>query len=237
MPFDELDIGNVRERIIEDVADVINRTHPWGAPWKLLLKEVYQGEVVSRDYLQVYRTRGRQPMHLDSGTPWFEVNGKKMCILSSVLHLTDGVATKIAPRPSNAIHCVREAMFAAHAQIVLDGGSLDEEKMTPEHMTAFQQIADEINACAKKWDAEADESIPDKRNRVGQLLLFNPCEYWHCGMGHDARTDSVDPEFFGRVIHFGQWAPSVLFDKLKYSPLLSSEEPWGLIEPVSAHKV
>lgn len=104
VPFDELGDGNVRERIIEDVADVINRTHPWGAPWKLLLKELYQGEVVHRDYLQVYRQRGRQPMHLDSGTPWFEVNGKKMCILSSVLHLTDGVATKM----TRYIACARQ---------------------------------------------------------------------------------------------------------------------------------
>ena len=76
----------------------------------------------------------------------------------------------------------------------------------------------------------------NKRYRVGQLLLFNPAEYWHCGVGHDARRDPVDPDFFGRVIHFGHWVPRVL-DKLKYSPLLSSEEPWGLMRPVEAREV
>ena len=199
------------KKIVRALLAQLDRLWPAMAPWGILDMEKVNGGTRTRNFLQIYRQPGAQPVHLDSGVTWYlDSSRKPWCPLSVVLNITDGLETWVSKKPFVGV-------FYKMAQAGVNQGA----KRTA---SALQEIL------STSWESERKDTVL-RRNRAGQCVAFHPGEYPHSGNGWDGVPDPIVKEWTGRVIAYWFAVPKIEIDNIWDLSLFGAEEAWGLMEP------
>lgn len=190
------------------------------APWKIVREEALPDKsLVTRLHFQVSWTKGkRQPLHFDTGLPWFKNDAGPWSPLSVVVHINDGLSTFAPCGPVTAM-----AKFRSHYLT---------SQRRPDKAVAFG-----IQSMLTKMEKDFEASHIT-RSRAGQCLAFHSGCLPHAGTSWDAIPDPLCPNLKARVVAYFFAIPESEYAQAWSLRLFNPEYPFGLMrEGVLPHAV